>query len=85
MLPLARCFARSLQVPVELLAVVDIAEMARHVAADQISKRTLVDDATRRFQDYLERVAKNFPFGKVQWTVRREAAAAAFIESAPMP
>jgi len=69
-LPFARCFARSLQIPVELLGVVDLAEMARrHVAADQASMvRTLVDDATRRFGDYLERVAKNFPIGKVQCT-----------------
>jgi nucleotide-binding universal stress UspA family protein len=83
-LPLARCFARSLQIPVELLGVVDIAEMARrHVAADPASMiRTLVDDATRRFGDYLERVAKNFPIGKVQCTVRRGNAAEAIIESA---
>ena len=46
-LPLARCFARGLQIPVELLGVVDIAEMARHASADQASMiRTLVDDAT---------------------------------------
>ena len=38
-LPLARCFARSLQIPVELLAVVDIAEIARHA-----SRRSSVDD-----------------------------------------
>jgi nucleotide-binding universal stress UspA family protein len=83
-LPLARCFARSLQIPVELLGVVDIAEMARrHVAADPASMiRTLVDDATRRFGDYLERVAKNFPIGSVQCTVRRGNAAEAIIESA---
>ena len=48
-LPLARCFARSLQIPVELLAVVDLAEIGRHLAADQASMiRTLVDDTTRR-------------------------------------
>ena len=29
--PLARCFARGLQIPVELLGVVDVAEMARQV------------------------------------------------------
>jgi nucleotide-binding universal stress UspA family protein len=82
-LPLARCFARSLQVPVELLGIVDIAEMARHISADQASMvRTMVDDATRRFGDYLERVAKNFPNGKVQWTVRSGNAAEAIIESA---
>jgi nucleotide-binding universal stress UspA family protein len=82
-LPLARCFARGLQVPVELLGVVDLAEMARHVTTDQASMiRTLVDDATRRFGDYLERVAKNFPIGHVQCTVRRGNAAEVIIESA---
>jgi nucleotide-binding universal stress UspA family protein len=83
-LPLARCFARSLQIPVELLGVVDIAELARrHVAADPASMiRTLADDATRRLGDYLEQVAKNFPIGKVQCTVRRGNAAEAIIESA---
>ena len=82
-LPLARCFARSLQIPVELLGVVDIAEMARHVAADQgLMIRTLVDDSTRRMGDYLERVAKNFPTGTVQCTVRKGDAPEAIIESA---
>jgi len=42
----------------------------------------LVDDATRRLGDYLEQVAKNFPIGKVQCTVRRGNAAEAIIESA---
>ena len=82
-LPLARCFARSLQIPVELLAVVDLAEIGRHLAADQASMiRTLVDDTTRRFGDYLERVAKNFPVGQVQCLVRQGNAAEAIIEAA---
>jgi len=82
-LPLARSFARSLQVPVELLGIVDIAEMVRHVTADQTSMvHTLVDDATRRFGDYLASVAKNFPVGQVQCTVQRGDAAAAIIEAA---
>ena len=82
-LPLARCFAGSLQVPVQLLAVVDIAEMARFVAAEHGAIiRTLLDDATRRFDDYLEGVAKNFPYGKVHWSVQRGNAAEAIIESA---
>lgn len=82
-LPLARCFARSLHLPVELLAVVDIADMARPVAAEQGAIiHTLVDDASRRFEDYLDRVAKNFPCGKVHWTVQRGNAAEAIIESA---
>ena len=82
-LPLARCFARSLQIPVELLCVVDLAEMGRQIAADQAAMlRTLVDDGTRRFGDYLERVAKKFPIGNVQCTVRKGNAAEAIIESA---
>jgi nucleotide-binding universal stress UspA family protein len=81
--PLARSFARGLQIPVELLGVVDVAEMARHGPPSQASMiRSIVDDATRRFDDYLERVAKNFPVGKVQCTVRKGNAAEAIIEAA---
>ena len=80
---LARSFARGLQIPVELLGVVDVAEMARHGPPSQASMiRSIVDDATRRFDDYLARVAKNFPVGKVQCTVRKGNAAEAIIEVA---
>ncbi len=81
--PLARSFARGLQIPVELLGVVDVAEMARHGPPSQASMiRSIVDDATRRFDDYLERVAKNFLIGKVRCTVRKGNAAEAIIEAA---
>jgi nucleotide-binding universal stress UspA family protein len=82
-LPLARSFARSLQVPVELLGVVDIAEMARHVTAGQgLIIRTLIDDETRRLEKYLAGVARNFPAGGVQCTVCKGNAAETIIESA---
>jgi nucleotide-binding universal stress UspA family protein len=82
-LPLARNFARALQIPVELLAVVDIADMARHGPPSEPSMiRSIVDDASRRFDDYLERVAKNFLAGKAQCTVHRGNAAEAIIEVA---
>ena len=82
-LPLARSFARGLQIPVELLAVVDIAEMARHVTADHsLTLRTLVEDQTRRCGQYLEGVVKNFPAGAVQCSVRQGNAAEVIIESA---
>jgi nucleotide-binding universal stress UspA family protein len=75
-LPLARCFARALQVPIELLSVVDIAEAARRVAADGIAvTRELADDANRRFVKYLEELAKRFPTGRVYRTVRKGNAA----------
>jgi nucleotide-binding universal stress UspA family protein len=82
-LPLARSFARALQLPVELLAVVDIAEVARNVTADQSSMlRTLVDDTNRRLIGYLEGVAKNFPAGAVHHSVRTGSAAEVIVESA---
>jgi nucleotide-binding universal stress UspA family protein len=82
-LPLARALARALQAPVELLAVVDIAEVARHVTADQSSMlRTLVDDTTRRLDKYLQSVAKNFPAGAVDHTVKNGSAAEVIVESA---
>ena len=82
-LPLARCFARSLQIPVELLSVVDIAEMARHIAADHAPMiRTMVDDAHRRLNEYLKTIAKHFPAGEVQCKVQKGNAAEAIIESA---
>ena len=81
--PLARSFARGFQIPVELLGVVDVAEMARHGPPSQASMiRSIVDDATRGFDDYLARVAKNFLVGKVQCTVRKGNAADAIIELA---
>ena len=82
-LPFARCFARSLQIPVELLAIVDVAEMARHVTADQASMvRTLIDDQTRRLENYLKSAVKNFPAGTAHDTVQKGNAAEAIIESA---
>jgi nucleotide-binding universal stress UspA family protein len=82
-LPFARCFARSLQIPVELLAVVDMAEMARNVsAAEGLFLDTLIEDEARRYGNYLEGVAKNFPIGSVQYAVGKGKAADVIIESA---
>ncbi len=82
-LPIARCFARGLQIPIELLAIVDVGELARHVNASQAAMvQSLVEDTARRAGDYLRRVEKNFPTGKVECTVRHGNAAEVIIESA---
>jgi nucleotide-binding universal stress UspA family protein len=82
---LVRAFARSLQIPVELLAIVDVAEMARHVTADHgLMPRTLVEDQTRHYAQYLEGVVKNFPAGVVQRSVRQGNTAEIIIESAAL-
>ena len=82
-LPFARFFIRDLQTPVELIAIVDAAEMARTVsAAEGLFLSALVHDETRRYGNYLQRVAKNLPIGGVQCTVRKGKAADIIIESA---
>jgi nucleotide-binding universal stress UspA family protein len=82
-LPFARCIARCLQIPVELLAVVDVAEMARNVsAAKGFYLDTLIDDEARRYGTYLQRLAKNFPVGATHCTVSKGKAAEVIIESA---
>ena len=41
-LPYARCFSRNLQIPIELLAVVDAAELTRNIsAAEGLERRTI--------------------------------------------
>jgi len=82
-LPLARSFARALQIPVELLGVIDIVEIAYQVARDRVSIVTsLVNDATGRFTEYLEGIAQNFPTGTARCTIQTGSAAEAIINSA---
>ena len=82
-LPLARSFARALQIPVELLGVIDIVEIAYQVARDRVSIITsLVNDATGRFTEYLEGIAQNFPTGTARCTIQTGSAAEAIINSA---
>ncbi len=64
-LPLARSWSTQLELPVELIAVVDTAELARSLATiERFYMNNLVDEETRRCGEYLARVAKNvFPDG----------------------
>lgn len=82
-LPVTRCFARILQIPVELLGVIDVVEMGYHLDTDQVSfMRDMVDNARRRFAEYLEGIAHNFPAGTVRCTIQTGSAAQAIIDSA---
>ena len=48
-LPYARCFSRNLQIPIELLAVVDAAELTRNIsAAEGLERRTIWSRYRRR-------------------------------------
>jgi nucleotide-binding universal stress UspA family protein len=82
-LPIARSFARALHIPVELLAVIDVAHMARQISADQASTlRTLSQDRARYYEQYLAGVGKNFPGDSVRHTVLNGAPAEIIIDTA---
>jgi nucleotide-binding universal stress UspA family protein len=80
-LPYARFLAGAFKVPVELMAVIDIAEMAAHLAAEKAPHLdTMVEDGVRRSQEYLNRVAASFPGVTVNCTVEKGKAADAIVE-----
>ena len=63
-LPYARFVAGALKLPIELLAVVDIAEMATHISAERARfLNTMVEDSVRSSEKYLRGIAGTFPSG----------------------
>ena len=60
-LPYAHFLAANLKTPVELLSVVDVAEIASHVSADRARHLdTLVKEGIRHSEAYLKSVADTF-------------------------
>jgi nucleotide-binding universal stress UspA family protein len=71
-LPYARYLAARFKIPIELLAVIDIAEMAAHMSADTARfLDTLIDDGVKRSTIYLGGVARTFPGSNVKISVER--------------
>lgn len=84
-LPYARFLATRLELPVELLAVVDIAEMATHMSAEKARHLdTMVEDTVRNSGHYLREVAGTFPGADTKCTVEKGKAEQAIIERAAM-
>jgi nucleotide-binding universal stress UspA family protein len=82
-LPYSRALARRLGIPVELMAVIDLVEMARSVsAAEGLYLDRLVEDETRRSGDYLAKIAKTFPGVAVKSRFEKGHAADVIIETA---
>ncbi|HSE90031.1 MAG TPA: universal stress protein [Candidatus Binatia bacterium] len=66
-LPYARTLAGSLEIPVELLAVIEI---SRYVSAEKNRYLdALIDVAVHRNQEYLQRIAKTFPDVNIKYSV----------------
>jgi nucleotide-binding universal stress UspA family protein len=82
-LPYARFLAGSLKLPVELLAVVDIVEMATHISADRARYLdTMIEDSVRNSEQYLRGVAGTFPSANTKCTVEKGKAEQMIIETA---
>ncbi len=80
-LPYARYFAGKLKIPVHLLAVIDVAEMALHSSAEkQWFIDRMVEQGRSAGETYLRRVASTFPDSAASWAVEVGRAADAIIE-----
>ena len=82
-LPYARHLAGKFKIPVELLAVLDIAEMATHISAEKARHLdTMIEDGMRASTTYLRGIATTFPEGNVTCTVEKDRAEEAIIGKA---
>lgn len=71
-LPYGRILARTFQIPVELMEVLDIAGMASHVAAEKARRLdTVVTEGERSSEQYLKKIASSFSGVNVRCTVER--------------
>jgi nucleotide-binding universal stress UspA family protein len=82
-LPYARTLAGSLRIPVELIAVIDISEMATSVSADKHRLLdSMIEEGVRSTKAYLEGVARTFHDVSVRSTVEKGRPAEVIIEKA---
>ncbi|HXV80383.1 MAG TPA: universal stress protein [Candidatus Binatia bacterium] len=82
-LPYARFLAGALKLPIELLAVVDIVEMATHLSGERaIHLEAMIQDNVRNSEEYLRRVAGTLPGGQTKCTVEKGTADHMVIETA---
>jgi len=80
-LPYARHLAGKFTIPIELLAVIDIAEMATQISAGKARYLdTMIEDGVRASTTYLRGIATTFPNAKVTCTVEKGRAEDTVIE-----
>jgi nucleotide-binding universal stress UspA family protein len=82
-LPYARALVRDSTVPVNLMSVIDLVEMARSVsAAEGLFLDRLVEDEANRRHAYLKQIAKSFSGGPVECHVLNGNPESVIIEAA---
>lgn len=82
-LPYSRYLAGKFKIPVRLLAVVDMTEIATQIAEDRaLAIDTMIEDGARRSENYLGEIAKTFLGAEVTCTVEKGRADRVIIEKA---
>ena len=82
-LPYVRILADGLKVPVELLGVVDIEELASQVSAEKSQYLdAMIVDGVRRSEEYLKGIAQTFPRASASVAVQKGRAAEVIIARA---
>jgi nucleotide-binding universal stress UspA family protein len=82
-LPYARMLAENLQIPVELLTVLDVADISKHVHANQLTHFDAVtNDEVLKAEKYLSGVATSFHGESVGCTVEKGATAETILGTA---
>jgi nucleotide-binding universal stress UspA family protein len=82
-LPYGRTLAGTLNIPVELLGVVDIGVLATHVSHGSARYfETIIAESVRSSEEYLKRIAETFPDHGVKCTVEKGKAEEVIIEKA---
>jgi len=80
-LPYARYLAGKFKIPIELLAVVDVAEMAAHISAEKARfLDRIVEDGVKHSTVYLRGIASTFPGADVKCSIERGHAGDVIIE-----
>jgi len=80
-LPYARFLAGRLKLPVELLGVIDIAEMVTHISAEKARfLDTMIEDGVRESEAYLAGIAKTFTGVEVKRATEKGRAEEVIIE-----
>ena len=82
-LPYARTLARTLEIPVELMEVMNIAEVGKHIPIERASHLdTRLAEVESRSEQYLHQLAATFPGTAIKCTVERGRPEEVIIEKA---
>ena len=71
-LPYTRWLAANLEIPIELLSAIDIAELAAHMSAEKAGYlNNIVEEGSRQSLEYLRGIATTFSSGGVNCSIER--------------